>query len=109
MFGLVIFLHVLVSVVLIIIVLFQQPQKGGVAGVFGGGDTFFGGGGAAPFMARLTSGIAIMFMITSLTLVLLSARRIRPTASPRTTEQAPRQQAPLPTGTEVPQTTPGGN
>lgn len=109
MFGLVIFLHVLVSVVLIIIVLFQQPQKGGVAGVFGGGDTFFGGGGAAPFMARLTSGIAIMFMITSLALVLLSARRIRPAASQRATEQAPTQQAPLPTGTEVPQTTPGGN
>ncbi len=110
MFGLVIFLHVLVSVVLIIIVLFQQPQKGGVAGVFGGGDTFFGGGGAAPFMARLTTGLAVMFMITSLALVLISARRVRPAGatSPRTTEQAPTQQEPLPTGTEIPQPTPGG-
>jgi len=109
MFGLVILLHVLVCVVLVVLVLFQQPQKGGAAGIFGGGDTFFGGGGAAPFMARLTSGVAIMFMITSLALVLLSGRRARPAASsPRTTEQAPTQQAPLPTGTEVPPTTPGG-
>lgn len=111
MFGLVIFLHVLVCVVLIIIVLFQQPQKGGVAGVFGGGDSFFGGGGAAPFMARLTSGIAILFMITSLALVLLSARRNTPATqrtSPRATQPAPTQQSPLPSGTEIPQTTPGG-
>jgi len=62
---------------LVIVVLFQQPQKGGVASVFGGGESIFGGGGAAPFMTKLTSGLAILFMITSLTLVLLSAQRSR--------------------------------
>jgi preprotein translocase subunit SecG len=101
MFGLVIFIHVLVCVILIVVVLFQQPQKGGVTSVFGGGESVFGGGGAAPFMTRLTSGLAILFMITSLTLVLLSARRARPSAggtSPRATEQAPTQEAPLPGG-----------
>lgn len=102
MFGLVIALHILVCVVLIIVVLFQQPQKGGITSVFGGGESIFGGGGAAPFMTKLTSGLAILFMITSLILVLLSSRSIRPPAvrggSPAT-EQVPTQPVePLPEG-----------
>ncbi len=77
MYSLFIAIHLLVAVLLVIVVLFQQPQKGGVASVFGGGESIFGGGGAAPFMTKLTSGLAILFMITSLTLVLLSAQRTR--------------------------------
>uniref|UniRef100_A0A7C6A9T8 Protein-export membrane protein SecG n=1 Tax=candidate division WOR-3 bacterium TaxID=2052148 RepID=A0A7C6A9T8_UNCW3 len=77
MYGIFIILHLLVTILLVIVVLFQQPQKGGMASVFGGGESIFGGGGAAPFMAKLTSGLAIVFMITSLTLVLLSAQRAR--------------------------------
>jgi preprotein translocase subunit SecG len=105
MFGLVIFLHVLVCVVLVIVVLFQQPQKGGVASVFGGGESVFGGGGAAPFMTKLTSGLAILFMITSLSLVLLSARRSR-TPAARTGQ--PTEQVPTQPGTPTPQGLPGG-
>ncbi len=77
MYSLFIAIHLLVTVLLVIVVLFQQPQKGGVTSVFGGGESIFGGGGAAPFMTRLTTGLAILFMITSLTLVLLSAQRSR--------------------------------
>ena len=101
MYGIFIMLHLLVTVLLVIVVLFQQPQKGGVANVFGGGGSVFGGGGAAPFMARFTSGLAILFMITSLTLVLLSAQRSRAaTQRParRTEERLP--ETPTPTQTE---------
>jgi preprotein translocase subunit SecG len=63
-------------------VLFQQPQKGGMGTVFGGGESIFGGGGAAPFLTRLTTGLAVLFVVTSLSLVLLSIRR--PTAPGRT-------------------------
>jgi len=100
MFGLVIFLHILACVVLVIVVLFQQPQKGGVTSVFGGGESVFGGGGAAPFMTKLTSGLAILFMITSIVLVLSSARRTRlpQDRSSQPTEQIPTQQVPLPGG-----------
>jgi len=59
MYGVLIFLHLLVAVVLVLVVLVQQPQKGGMASIIGGGETIFGGGGAAPFMARLTTGLAI--------------------------------------------------
>ncbi len=91
MYGVLIFLHLLVAVVLILVVLIQQPQKGGMASIIGGGETIFGGGGAAPFMARLTTGLAVAFMVTSVALVLLSAQRSRQPQAPRA---APTQSAP---------------
>jgi preprotein translocase subunit SecG len=81
MYGVVMFVHVLVCILLIIVVLLQQTKGAGMGSVFGGGggsDTLFGGKGATPFFVRLTSGLAIGFFLTSLTLVLLSRR-------PRTT------------------------
>ncbi len=106
MYGILIILHLLVAILLVIVVLFQQPQKGGMASVFGGGESIFGGGGAAPFMTKLTSGLAIVFMITSLTLVLLSAHRAR-SATQRPTRRVeeripttPTPTSPEPTPTE---------
>ena len=83
MYGVLIFLHLLVAVLLVLVVLIQQPQKGGLGTLLGGGESIFGGGGAAPFMTRITSALAVAFMLTSLGLVLLAARRVRP--APRTT------------------------
>lgn len=83
MYGVVMFVHVVVCVLLIIVVLLQQTKGAGMGSVFGGGggsDTLFGGKGATPFFVRLTSGLAIGFFLTSLTLVLLS-RRPRPTSA----------------------------
>ncbi|MGQ9707406.1 MAG: preprotein translocase subunit SecG [bacterium] len=77
MYAVLIFLHLLVSILLVLIVLIQQPQKGGLGTIFGGGESIFGGGGAAPFMAKITTALAVAFMLTSLGLVLLSARRTR--------------------------------
>lgn len=95
MFGLFIVLHILACVLLIVIVLFQQPQKGGVTSILGGGESIFGGGGAAPFMTKLTSGLAILFMITSLSLVLISSRRVRPVqARPVPESTAPAEEVP---------------
>ena len=77
MYGVILFIHVLICVLLIIVVLLQQTRGGGISSVFGGGggtDTLFGGKGATPFFVRLTTGLAIGFFVTSLTLVLLSRR-----------------------------------
>lgn len=79
MYGVLIFFHLLVSVLLVLVVLIQQPQKGGLGTILGGGESIFGGGGAAPFMARITSALAVAFMLTSLGLVLVGARRVRAT------------------------------
>ncbi len=77
MYTVLIFFHLLVSILLVLVVLIQQPQKGGLTTIFGGGESIFGGGGAAPFMAKITSVLAIAFMLTSLGLVLMGVRRVR--------------------------------
>jgi len=77
MYAILIFLHLLVSVLLVLVVLIQQPQKGGLGTIFGGEESIFGGGGAAPLMAKITTVLAVAFMLTSLGLVLISARRVR--------------------------------
>ena len=100
MYGILIFVHLLVSVLLILVVLIQQPQKGGMAAIMGGGESLFGSGGAAPFMTKITAALAVLFMLTSVSLVLIAARRGR---VPTPTRSAPTQPAPsLPTepGTE---------
>jgi len=83
----------------VLVVLVQQPQKGGMASIMGGGgDSMFGGGGAAPFMAKLTTGLAVAFMLTSLGLVLAGARLGRTTApAPRPTPAQPTPAQPAPT------------
>lgn len=116
MYGTILAFHILVSISLILIILFQQPAKGGMGTVFGGGESIFGGSGAAPFMTKLTTGVAIIFVVTSLALVLLSVPRkqTRQQARPAPTEQAPTvpeaPTGPAPTGTPaMPEGGTGGN
>jgi preprotein translocase subunit SecG len=67
-------LHVFVCVFLILVVLLQQGKGGGLSGSLGGGAAqVFGGRGAGNFMTRLTSAMAILFMVTSLSLAFLSS------------------------------------
>jgi preprotein translocase subunit SecG len=62
--------HVAVCLALIAIVLLQQGKGADIGAAFGGGasQTVFGGRGAGSFLSKLTTGAAIVFMITSLTL-----------------------------------------
>jgi preprotein translocase subunit SecG len=61
-------LHVIVSIGLILVVLLQTG-KADMGAVFGGSSsTIFGSSGAGNFLTRLTTGMAIVFMMTSLTL-----------------------------------------
>jgi preprotein translocase subunit SecG len=70
-----IFIHVLVSVLLIVTVLMQSGKGTGLAGTFGGtGVTggVFGGRGAAPFLVKATTAFAVLFMLTAITLNFVS-------------------------------------
>lgn len=90
MYGVILFLHILICILLIIVVLLQQTRGAGMSSVFGGGggtDSLFGGKGATPFFIKLTSGLAIIFFITSLTLVLLSRRPLSKSAVEKGLEQ----------------------
>ncbi len=76
MYSFLIFLHIIVCIVLTIIILLQSSKGGGLAGVFGGGGggmgAVFGGRGAASFLGRLTTILAILFMLVSLVLGMIT-------------------------------------
>ncbi len=61
-------LHILVCIFLIAVVLLQRGKGAEMGAVFGGGasSTVFGSRGAGNFLSRLTTGSAIVFMLTSL-------------------------------------------
>src|SRR4051794_2640850 len=76
MILLVTIIHVIVSIGLILVVLLQTGKGAEMGAVFGGSSsTIFGSSGAGNFLTRLTTGMAIVFMITSLTLGYFSGRR----------------------------------
>ncbi len=80
MHALLVLLHVVISLGLILVVLLQSSKGGGLAGALGGGGgmgAVFGGRGAGDFLTKLTTGLAIAFMVSCL---LHSA--ISPTTSP---------------------------
>ncbi len=69
-------LHITNCIVLIIVVLLQAGKGSTVGLSFGGGasQTVFGSSGGKNFFARLTSGLAILFMVTSVFLSIISSR-----------------------------------
>jgi len=69
-------LHVLVSAILIGMVLLQKGKGADIGAAFGGASqTVFGPRGAQSFLSKLTTGAAVLFMITSLGLAITSSKR----------------------------------
>ena len=112
-------LHVLICIGLIIVVLLQTGRGSGMASVFGGGGggSLMGGKGFGGVLAKATAGLAIAFMLTSITLSLIprgSGQRESllgggvptGTGAPQTEQQAPAQpgsdQAPAESPAEAP-------
>ena len=70
--------HIMAAVVLIGVVLLQSGKGADMGAAFGGGgggSTVFGPSGPGNMLTRLTTIMAIVFMATSLTLAVLSAKR----------------------------------
>ena len=69
-------LHIIVSTILISMVLLQKGKGADIGAAFGGAsNTVFGPRGAQSFLSKLTTGAAIIFMLTSLTLAFTTAKR----------------------------------
>src|SRR5918995_3423430 len=99
-------LHIVVCIGLILVVLLQTGKGAEIGAVFGGGSssTIFGSSGAGNFLTKLTTGMAIIFMITSLTLGYFAGRKPSATIfdnrAPAVEPRAPMQpQAPPQPGT----------
>ena len=64
--------HILACVVLIVTILLQAGKGGGLAGsafgggMGGGGGSVFGGSGAGSFLSKVTTYLAIVFLLTCL-------------------------------------------
>jgi len=75
--------HVTACIVLVLTVLLQAGKGADIGAVFGGASTtIFGSSGAGNFLTRLTTGAAIVFMATSLTLTYGSSHHIGSTIMP---------------------------
>ena len=78
MFTFLMILHVFVSMVLILVILMQAGRGGGMSEMFGGSSTqTIFGTSVGKFLAKATAACAIIFIVTSLSLAVLSSRRSR--------------------------------
>ena len=70
-YGILVFVHVVICFFLMIVVLLQSGSAADLAGAFGGAgsQTAFGPRGPASFLSKATTWCAVMFMLTSLLLV----------------------------------------
>jgi preprotein translocase subunit SecG len=71
MFYFLLSVHLVLCVALVCLVLLQQGKGADLGATLGGGgaNTVFGAGGATDFIVKITTGIAITFMVTSILLV----------------------------------------
>lgn len=113
MIGLLTGLHVLIAIVLILAVLLQSAKGSDLAGAFGGmgSQTAFGPRGTATFLSKATVVLAILFMLTSITLAIMG-NQIRGAGGPSVLSDepagatAPAAPATTPAGTPTPAATP---
>tara|TARA_B100000315_G_C14078062_1_gene363601 strand:- start:49 stop:438 length:390 start_codon:yes stop_codon:yes gene_type:complete len=68
LYGLAIFIFVIICFMLMGIILLQSSKTGGMGTAMGGGaiNTAFGGHGADKLLVRITSGLAIGFMVLAI-------------------------------------------
>jgi len=97
MWGILLFVHILVSVLMIMVILLQTGKGAEMGAAFGGGysQTLFGSAGPVGFLNKLTTVIAVVFMLTSLFLAFLAGH---PTTTKSLVDEVPQEEAPLTPG-----------
>ena len=95
--------HILVCFALIMIVLLQAGKGAEMGAAFGGASqTIFGSSGAMGFLSKMTTGVAVLFMITSLILTFSSTRGASSVIKERPAQSAPAEPSQIPAQPQVP-------
>lgn len=100
--------HVVACIVLILVVLLQAGKGANMGAVFGGSSqTVFGSSGPGSFLSKMTTAVAVIFMLTSLSLSYMVSRRgsslMEGTATPVAQKTVP---TPKPAAPSAPAATP---
>ena len=107
-YGLLVFLHVVICFFLVIVVLLQSGKAADLAGAFGGmgSQTAFGPRGSATLLSKATTISAVVFMLTSLTLSILATKNAGLATTvlqgQTTTSKTQKSQAPPPSPASAP-------
>jgi preprotein translocase subunit SecG len=104
-------IHLVVCLFLIAVVLLQSGKGAEMGAAFGGSSqTLFGSRGAASFLGKMTTVAAVVFMVTSLTLAVVTSRGgsvIRKTPASQQQQSVPAPSGPIQTPQQqVPQAQP---
>ena len=75
--GLLLAIHIFVCLLLIVVVLLQSGKSADLAGAFGGAgsQSTFGPRGAASIMGKMTTVLAVLFMVLTLMLMIVASRK----------------------------------
>ena len=89
--------HVVGALLLIVVILLQAGKGAAMGSGLGGGSsqTMFGSSGAGNFLTKLTTGVAILFMLTSLTLATISNKKESRSIMQGVEEPAKSQESPV--------------
>ncbi len=101
-------LHVIVCVILVLVVLLQSGRGADLAGAFGGGatQTAFGSRGPASFLSKMTTVAAVVFMLTSISLSMITTRTETKSILETTGKQSAAPVKSAPSSTSAPAATP---
>ena len=103
-------LHVLIALGLILVVLLQSGKGADIGAAFGGGSsqTVFGGRGAATFLSKVTTVLAVLFMVMSIVLTVHASRQgttsVIPEDRPSPQSSTPAPSGPAPQQSQAPAT-----
>jgi preprotein translocase subunit SecG len=107
-------LHIVVCILMVLIVLLQKGKGADMGAAFGGSSqTIFGSSGPGTFLGKVTTAVAVVFMLTSLYLAYFAVHKeraslmegaARPGVEQPVSQPGPPPAAPSPPGGTGPQT-----
>ena len=96
--------HITICIFLVVVILLQAGKGADMGAAFGAGgsQTLFGARGAATFLSKLTTVTAILFLVTSVSLVMIHKNRLHTGGTRSVVTDVPEAPPPVPFPTPSP-------